>query len=220
MASNTALIAGATGLVGKKLLHRLLQNDNYNKVISLVRSEEPSNHPKLEQMIVDFDKLEEVALNLAADDYFCCLGTTMKKAGSKENFAKVDYLYPVNLASIAEKNKCKKYLLVSAMGADKKSLFFYNKVKGEVEEDISKKNIESIYIFRPSLLLGNREEERMGEKIATNIYKPLSFMLYGPLAKYKPIQAKEVATGMVNMAQKDLKGVHIFQSEEIKSFAQ
>ena len=220
MASKTALIAGATGLVGKKLLHKLLQNDNYHKVISLVRRDMPSNHPKLEQVLVDFDKLEEVAPELKADDYFCCLGTTMKKAGSKENFAKVDYLYPVNLATIAEKNNSKKYLLISAMGADTQSFIFYNKVKGEVEEDISKKNIESIYIFRPSLLLGNREEERLGEKIATHIYKPLSFLLKGPLEKLKPIHAKEVASGMVNMAQKDLKGVHIFKSEEIKSFAQ
>lgn len=219
MASKTALIAGATGLVGKKLLHKLLQNDNYARVISVVRREMPSNHPKLEQLVVDFDKLEEVAPGLVADEFYCCLGTTMKKAGSKENFAKVDYLYPVNLASIAEKNKCKKYLLISAMGADKDSIIFYNKVKGEVEEDISKKNIESIYIFRPSLLLGNREEERLGEIVASKIYKPLSFMLKGPLEKLKPIHAKEVASGMVNVAQKDLKGVHIFKSEEIKTLA-
>ncbi|MDQ3534090.1 MAG: hypothetical protein M3421_00515 [Bacteroidota bacterium] len=141
----------------------------------------------------------------------------MKKAGSKEKFADVDYLYPVNLATIAQANNAKKYLLISAMGADKKSIIFYNKVKGEVEEDISKKNIETIYIFRPSLLTGDREEERIGEKIAIRILKPLSKLMKGPLKKYKPIHAREVAAGMVNMAHKNLKGVHIIQSEDIKA---
>ena len=217
MKLKTAIIAGATGLVGKELLQNLLDNKNYEKVISIVRRKTSLNHPKLEQKIIDFDNLDEIASELEADDFFCCLGTTMKKAGSKEKFADVDYLYPVNLATIAQANNAKKYLLISAMGADKKSIIFYNKVKGEVEEDISKKNIEAIYIFRPSLLTGDREEERIGEKIAIRVLKPLSKLMKGPLKKYKPIHAKEVASGMVNMAQKNLKGVHIIQSEDIKA---
>ncbi len=217
MKLKTAIIAGATGLVGKELLQNLLDNKNYEKVISIVRRKTSLNHPKLEQKIIDFDNLDEIASELEADDFFCCLGTTMKKAGSKEKFADVDYLYPVNLSTIAQANNAKKYLLISAMGADKKSIIFYNKVKGEVEEDISKKNIEAIYIFRPSLLTGDREEERIGEKIAIRVLKPLSKLMKGPLKKYKPIHAKDVASGMVNMAQKNLKGVHIIQSEDIKA---
>jgi len=217
MESKTAIIAGATGLVGKQLLNGLLENNRYKKVISLVRNKVPLNHPKLEQIVIDFDKLDEVAPKLQGEDFFCCLGTTMKKAGSKENFAKVDYLYPVNLASIAQKNKAEKYLLISAMGANKDSKFFYNKVKGEVEEGVSGKNIESIFIFRPSLLMGEREEERMGEKIATKVVAPLSRLFIGPLEKYKPIHAKEVADGMIKMANKDLKGQHIIDSEDIKA---
>lgn len=218
MTSKTALIAGATGLVGKELLQQLLENDKYGKVISLVRREVSLKHPKLQQIVVNFDKLDEVASQLKADEYYCCLGTTLKKAGSKENFAKVDYLYPVNLASIAEKNKVKKYLLISALSADKNSMIFYNKVKAEVEEEISKKNIESIFIFRPSILLGEREEERLGEKIIIKLYKPLSFLLNGPLKKFRPIHRREVASGMIHVANKEeMKGVHIFESEEIKA---
>lgn len=217
MELKTAVIAGATGLVGKELLNNLLDNDQYKKVISLVRRETPVNHSKLEEWVVDFDKLDEDAPRMMADEFFCCLGTTMEKAGSKEAFANVDYLYPVNLASIAQKNNAKKYLLISAMGADKNSSFFYNKVKGEVEEGISEKDIRSVYIFRPSLLLGEREEERTGEKIASKVAEPLSGLLVGPLKKYRPIHAKEVADGMMKMAQKDLKGVHFIKSEEIKS---
>ncbi|MDQ3396071.1 MAG: oxidoreductase [Bacteroidota bacterium] len=216
MEFKVALIAGATGMVGKELQEQLLKSNHYRMVISLVRKQLPSNHPKLQQIIVNYDKLDAIASQLIADDYYCCLGTTMKKAGSKENFAKVDYLYPVNLASIAEKNKAKKYLLISAMGADKNSSIFYNKVKGEVEEGISQKAIKSIYIFRPSLLVGDREEERVGEKIATKIMVPISKLMVGPLKNYKPIHAREVAEGMINMAQKDEEGVHIFTSEEIK----
>ncbi len=130
MKLKTAIIAGATGLVGKELLQNLLDNKNYEKVISIVRRKTSLNHPKLEQKIIDFDNLDEIASELIADEYFCCLGTTMKKAGSKEKFADVDYLYPVNLATIAQANNAKKYLLISAMGADKKSIIFYNKVKG------------------------------------------------------------------------------------------
>lgn len=204
-------------MVGTELLQQLLENKNYGKVISLVRRETSHQNPKLEQIIVDFSSLDEVASRMIADEYYCCLGTTMKKAGSKENFAKVDYLYPVNLATIAEKNKVKKYLLITAMGANKESRIFYNKVKGEVEETISQKNIESIFIFQPSLLLGERDEERLGEKILMKLQRPLSLLLVGPLKKYNPIHAKEVASGMIQMAQKELKGIHIIQSEEIKA---
>ena len=128
----TALIAGATGLVGSYLLRMLLQSDRYSKVIAVVRKPIEIKDTKLEQKVIDFDKLA-VTPGLTADDIFCCLGTTMKKAGSKEKFYKVDYTYVVELAKVTSRQFASQFLVVSAMGTDKNSRFFYNRVKGEME---------------------------------------------------------------------------------------
>ncbi|RIJ43012.1 oxidoreductase [Pontibacter oryzae] len=211
----TALIAGASGLVGGHLLKLLLNSDRYSQVISVGRHEVPLIHPKLDQQVVDFDHLRNYAKDLAADDVFCCLGTTIKKAGSKEKFYKVDHTYVVQLAEVTAQRGASQFLVISAMGADASSMFFYNKVKGQMERDVQKQPFNAVHIFRPSLLLGEREEQRTGEELASKIMQPLSKLMLGPLAKYKPIEAETVALSMLHTAQQEKAGTHIYPSDQI-----
>ena len=176
----TALIAGASGLVGNYLLRMLLQSDHYAKVISIGRKTLSVIHPKLEQRIIDFDKLAATT-DLVADDIFCCLGTTMKKARSKENFYKVDYTYVVNLAKATNAQYAHQFLVVSAMGANAGSTFYYNHVKGEMEAAISKLPFRAIHIFRPSLLTGDRQEKRLGEQVGEVVLAVLNPLMLGQL---------------------------------------
>lgn len=212
-----ALIAGASGLVGSHCLELLLKSDRYSQVISVGRRELPLIHPKLEQKIVDFNKLRNYAADLAVDDVFCCLGTTIKKAGSEEAFYKVDHTYVVELAKLTANKGASQFMVVSAMGADAGSMFFYNKVKGEMERDVQQAGFEAVHILRPSLLLGERTEHRAGEELASKIMKPLSSLMVGPLRKYKPIEAETVAKAMLYVASQHQKGVHIYPSDEIAS---
>lgn len=216
--SKTALIAGATGLIGSKLLELILKDDDYERVIVLTRKPLDQEHAKLETIISNFKNLDKVSGSLKADDVFCCLGTTMKKAGSKEKFRKVDYDYPLELAKISKEHGASKYLLISAMGASKKSSVFYNQVKGEIEEAISKIGFDAYHIFRPSLLLGPRKEDRVGEDAAKTIFKIFGFLFVGPLKKYKAISYDKVAKAMLHFAKKDDKGEHIHESFELQKF--
>ncbi|MBF9252019.1 oxidoreductase [Pontibacter sp. 172403-2] len=211
----TALIAGASGLVGGHCLRQLLQSDRYSQVISVGRHEMPLIHPKLEQLIADFDDLKSYATDMVADDVYCCLGTTIKKAGSKQAFYKVDHTYVVQLAQVTAGKGAAQFLVVSAMGADAGSMIFYNKVKGEMERDVQLPELETVHIFRPSLLLGEREEVRSGEEIASKVMEPLSKLMVGPLKKYKPIAAETVAKAMLYAATLNQHGVHIHPSDAI-----
>ncbi len=209
----TALIAGSTGLVGRELLLLLLEDSSYEKVIALVRKVSGYQHSKLIQVETDFDDLEKSNSHFKnVDDVFCCLGTTMKQAGSKEAFRKVDFEYPVKLAELAEKNECSGFYCISAMGAATKSRVFYNRIKGQMEEKVSKLNISSINFFRPSLLVGYREEERFGERIAIGAFKALAFIFWGPLKHLKAIPATKVAEAMVYAAKHKKKGVNVVLS--------
>lgn len=214
--TRTALIAGASGLVGSHLLRMLLQSDRYSQVISVGRRELAIIHPKLDQQIVDFDNLKKSASELAADDVFCCLGTTIKKAGTKEAFYKVDHTYVTQLAEITLRRNASQFLVVSSMGADAKSRMFYNRVKGEMERDVRALGFQSLHIFRPSLLLGERDEHRTGEEIGARLMKPLSRIMFGPLRKYRPIQAETVASAMLKVAAQDLKTDKVYLSDEIE----
>ena len=176
-------------------------------------------HPKIRFRKIEFDKLEETAALLKADHVFSCLGTTIKKAGSEQEFRKVDYDYVVNSAKISLQNGAKKIFVVSALGADKNSFIFYNKVKGEMEEAITALSYQSTFFFRPSLLLGERTEVRNGEKIGEAFGNLISFALVGPLKKYKPIKALSVAKAMFISAKGDVKGVKIMESDEIEEIS-
>ncbi|MFZ4545684.1 MAG: oxidoreductase [Saprospiraceae bacterium] len=206
----TALIIGASGLIGNLLTLRLLEEKKYEKVKIVVRRKLDIRHPILEQIVSDFEHFPED--KIVADDIFCCLGTTMKKAGSKAAFEKVDYEYPLKLAQIALKNGATQYAIVTAMGADSKSMIYYNRVKGDIEKALIDLHFPNLMIFRPSMLLGDRKEHRVAEKIGIFFMKLLEPLT--PL-KYKGIQASKVAAAMSEMAQKGLKDVHIVESGEM-----
>ncbi len=215
----TALIFGSSGLVGSSLLQLLLNAPDYKRVISFVRQVQEVAHPKLEQIVFDFEHLENYSDSLKGDDLFICLGTTIKKAGSKEKFYKVDHDYVVQIGGLASKNGVKRICFISSMGADKTSSVFYSKVKGEAEHDIQQFSFESIHLVRPSLLLGKRKEYRLGERIGIFLSKALSFIFIGPLKKYRPIEDHIVAEAMVRVMQTEDKGCHIYESNELEKIA-
>jgi uncharacterized protein YbjT (DUF2867 family) len=214
----TALIAGATGLVGQALLQMLLEDERYAQVKLLLRRPLPETHPKLVSLVVDFDALHTAELQdflSDTDEFYCALGTTRKKAGSKEAFRKVDYEYVVTLARKAAQAGIRKVALVSAMGADKSSFFFYNQVKGEVEYEISHLDFDLVYIARPSLLLGERQEARIGEDLAK-----VFDSLFNPIIpqKYKGIEAKKVAASMIAQLNSQKEGLVVIESDELQSY--
>lgn len=213
------LIAGATGLVGRKLLFKLLMDDHISRVIALVRNSTRQRHPKLQELVANFDELENYQHDLKVDTVYCCLGTTMKKAGSRDQFYQVDYKYPLHLAELTLQNGARQYNLVTAMGANKKSIFFYNRVKGEVEEAITKLNFKNINIYRPSILVGERKERRLGEKIGIGIAKLIDPIMIGPLKKYRAIRGEHVAEAMLKVSLMDQQGVQIYSSDQLQKIA-
>ncbi|MEP7217953.1 MAG: oxidoreductase [Bacteroidota bacterium] len=219
MNQQTALIVGATGLVGRNCLDILLETKRYSRVVALVRRDLPMKHPRLTAHVIDFDRLEESRALLKADDIFCCLGTTIKVAGSQDAFRNVDFSYPLDVARIAREEGARQFLLVSSIGASATSSVFYNRVKGELEEAIRKLGYPSAGIFRPSLILGDRGEFRRGEKIATVIMKVAGPLLAGPLRKYRGIQARDIARGMVTIAERNPPGFTIYESDRIAAIA-
>ncbi|HWZ15828.1 MAG TPA: oxidoreductase [Mucilaginibacter sp.] len=217
--ANKAVLAGASGLIGSKLLDVLLGHDYYDEVIVLVRNEFPLKHPKLVQIRVDFDDLEKHASTITGHAVFCCLGSTRKKTPNLTDYRKVDHDYPLQLAQIASKNKVEQYHLVSALGANARSANFYTKMKGETEEDIINAGLPSLHIYRPALLTGDRQERRTGERIFTLIMKVIDPILVGSLKKYQSIPAATVARAMFNQSMKQLEGVFIYPSDEIKNLS-
>ncbi len=195
-----AIIVGASGLIGKFCLSYLLMDKNYSEVIVISRHALPIKDQKLKNIVCDFEELEKYSNELIADDVFCCLGTTIKVAGTKENFKKVDLHYPIKVANITKKNGASKFLVVSAMGANKNSSIFYNQVKAEMEEQLKSIGFKGLYIFRPSLLLGMRKEFRFGERIAIMTSKIWSPLLSVFAKQYKPIDAMVVAHAMYQKA--------------------
>ncbi|WP_106534075.1 oxidoreductase [Planomicrobium soli] len=220
MNSRSALLAGASGLVGTELLHVLLENPVYEHVKIMVRKPLDAKHPKLEQVVVDYEELENYSIHFKVHDVYCCLGTTIKKAGSQEAFKKVDYEYPVRLANMASVHGVQNFLIVSALGADAESKVFYSKTKGELEEQLKKLELPALHIFRPSLLLGNRQEFRLGEKTAIALSPIFSLFLTGPLQKYKPVSARSVANAMYTIAQINQTGIYTYPSDQIKKINQ
>ncbi|WP_276366826.1 NAD-dependent epimerase/dehydratase family protein [Chryseolinea sp. H1M3-3] len=209
----TALIAGSTGLIGSQVLALLLASDQYDKVITFTRKL-LTGHPKLLQVQIHQGKLT-FDPTWHIDDVFCCLGTTMAKVRSKEKFYEVDFNYPLLLAKNSIAAGAKQYLLVSALGANKKSPVFYNQVKGEIEEAILRVGFETVHIFRPSLLLGPRQEKRSAEDAAKFFYKVFGFLIP---PKFKAIEAIKVARAMLHFAVKNQKGNFIHESTEMQDF--
>jgi uncharacterized protein YbjT (DUF2867 family) len=213
--AKSALLLGATGLTGGHLLSLLLESENYHTVTVYARTSTGVNHPKLREKIIDYDSWQE---SVAADDVFCCLGTTIKKAKTQEAFKKVDLQYPVKIGRLQYKAGSKKFLVISAIGASSHSMIFYSRVKGTMEEQLQQIGYPSLYIFRPSLITGQRKQQRAGEKIAVILFKLFSPLLVGPLKKYKPASAQAIAKAMLHSAQTESWGTRIISSDEIGTF--
>lgn len=212
----TALVVGATGLIGSQLVDLLLKSNRYKEVRVLVRKSLANPNPKLVEILYNFAQPD--ATRVVGDDVFYCLGTTMKQAGSKEAFYAVDHEYPMQIARFARQNGAAQYLIVTAMGADPKSAFFYNRVKGEVERDMRAVGFTSLHIFRPSLLLGDRGERRLGEKIGETVMRFFDPIMVGTLKKYRAIDSDKVARAMLACASQEQAGVFVHESGELQAW--
>jgi uncharacterized protein YbjT (DUF2867 family) len=211
----TAIVIGATGLVGNFITRKLLDDNRYVKVKVFVRRSLHINNPKLEEHLVDFDKMEFWKGDVFGDELYSALGTTIKKAGNKDAQYKIDFTYQFELAKAAVQNGVKKYLLVSSAGANYKSSNFYLRMKGKLDEKVQLLNFSHIWIFRPSYLVGVRNEQRLGEAIGIKI-AGIIIKIIPALKKYRPIEASRVAEAMINSANQNISDkIKIYQPQEI-----
>ncbi len=210
----TAIIFGSTGLVGSSLLNQLINNSNYSKIKIFVRSSPDITNPKVEIINTDFYNLEKNKNLIIGDDCFFCIGTTKKNSPDKNEYRKVELDLPKQIAQICKSNYVKTFIFISSGFADPNNSGDYLKFKGLVEEEIKSLNFEKIGILRPSFLLGNRKENRIGEKIGIFIFKLLSPLFVGPIKKMKPIHSEIVARSMIKIANSDLQKT-VYESNEI-----
>lgn len=196
----TAIILGATGLTGNILLQYLMNDERYGEIKLFSRSKIENLPEKVTQYIGDLFKLHHFEEYFTGNEVFCCIGTTTKKTPNKEVYKKIDYGIPVQAAKLSKKNNIETFLVISAIGANKNSSFFYNKTKGEMEFDVLKQNIENTYILRPSFIVGNRKETRIFEKIGILLFKLVEPLFLGKLKKYKTIYASNIAKAMIYLA--------------------
>jgi len=210
----TALIFGSSGLVGKNLLNQIINNSNYSKVKIFVRSSLEISDQKIEVINTDFKDLQKIKNLIIGDDCFFCIGTTKKNSPDKNEYRRVELDLPKKIAQISKSNNVKSFIFVSSGFADPKNSGDYLKFKGLVEEEIKSLNFQKIGILRPSFLLGNRKENRVGEKIGIFIFKLLSPLFVGPFKKMKPIHSEIVAKAMIQIANEDIQQI-IFESNEI-----
>jgi len=212
--NKTAVIFGASGLVGGHCLRLLLERKTYQQVRSFGRRRLPLTHERLVQYVVDFEELEADSEKIKGNDVFICLGTTRAKAG-REGFIKVDFDYSFQAAKFAVMNGANQLVLVSSVGADTKSFLLYPKTKGQLEEAVKRLPFWATHILQPSILLGNRGENRVGERIASTISSTINRLSEGILGIYTPIEAETVTKAMVQLAQGIEGGVHVHTSAEL-----
>ncbi|NPD45999.1 MULTISPECIES: NAD(P)H-binding protein [unclassified Lentimicrobium] len=211
----TAIVIGATGLVGGHLVNQLLEEEKIDKVILFLRRNTGKSHPKLEEHVVDFDHISSFKEMIKADVVFSCMGTTLKAAGSKDVQWKIDYTYQYGVAKAAKENGIDSFFLVSSSGANAKSKIFYSRMKGELEEAIKVLDFSNLYVFQPSVLVGERSEKRSGEESSAKVIRVLSKII-PPMRKWRPIKGEEVARGMLNAYLKEEdKGLKVFVLDEI-----
>lgn len=212
-----ALIVGSTGLIGGYCLQNLLNDPIYSEVIALVRKPLLITHSKLKTITTKFGgNLEDALTNIQAQDIYCCLGTTIKVAGSQKAFRQVDFSLVVAIAEIMRKQGAEQFIVISSMGADKNSKVFYSRVKGEMEQALRELNYPCLRIIRPSLLLGKREEFRLGERIGVLLTPVLKPLMLGSLKKYVPVEAELVARFVVKIAHEEpLSGVYVYESDKV-----
>jgi|APHig6443717497_1056834.scaffolds.fasta_scaffold21949_3 uncharacterized protein YbjT (DUF2867 family) len=216
----SAVVFGATGLVGKELIKALLENMDFENVTAVLRKQLVLTDPRLKQIkLSDFSKLMELRDKLKAGIFFCCVGTTIKTAGSKEEFARVDLELPKNIARLAESLSIPSLVVISSIGADAGSSNFYLRTKGEMEKAVREIYHGNLKFVRPSFLMGNREEFRFGEKLSAVFMKGFGWLFAGPLKKYKGIYASDVAFAMIKISDLTSDKL-IFESDELHKFAQ
>lgn len=215
----TAIILGATGLTGNILLHKLMEDDRYDRIKLFSRSKTEGLPNKVTQFVGDLLELDHFKADFTGDEVYCCIGTTGKKTPDKTHYKQVDYGIPVNAAKLAKENKIPTYLVVSAMGANKNSNVFYNKTKGEMEQDVLQQNIKNTFILRPSLIGGDRKERRVLEKIGLVVFKIIQPLFIGKLKKYRIITAESIAQAMLNLANNTSNADVIIASNDIKQIA-
>lgn len=206
---HSVLVLGASGLIGCHLTTLLTEDSSIDKIYLLVRRPLNLHHPKIEERIVDFSNEGQYRDNFpAVETIFCCIGTTQKRVkGDNVLYRKIDFDIPVNGAKIGLQKGVKKYVIVSAIGSNSKSNNFYVRLKGEVEEAIASLPFDAVHIMQPSLLLGNRKEFRLAERIFQAIMKPLNSLIPG---KYKAIEGSKVAEAMLKADKSNEKGVHFY----------
>ena len=210
----TALLFGSSGLIGGHLTKQLIENSSYSKVKLFVRSDPKVSDPKIEVIKTDFNNLQNHKDEITGDDCFFCIGTTKQNAPDKDEYRRIEYNIPIEIAKIAKSNSIKSFLYVSSGFADPKSSGAYLKNKGDVEEELKSLNFLKLGIMRPSFLIGDRKEKRIGEKIGIFIFKLISPFFLGPLKKMKPINSEKVAKAMIKIANENLKKT-ILESDEI-----
>lgn len=212
----TSLVMGATGLVGRQVTEQLLNCEFIDEVRLLVRRPIDITHPKLSVIQIDWDQLNQYGdAFIGVDSVFSCLGTTIRKAGSQQQFRKVDLDYVVAGAKLAKQAQVRQFLAISSVGADPKSKAFYSRVKGEMEEELCRLQFPGLHLFRPSLLLGERDERRFLEGVGSVLMTKLDFAFRGRLAQYRAVPAWKVAKAMVNISATHTRGNHIYPNEVI-----
>ena len=214
----TALIFGSSGLIGNELFKTILLNNSYDKIKIFVRSVPEVNNPKVEIIKTDFSNLEQYKDKIIGDDCFFCIGTTKKDTPDQDEYRRIEYNIPVDVAKIAKTNSVKSFYYVSSIGANPNASSNYLKNKGQVEGELKNLNFTKLAIIRPSLLIGNRKSFRLGEVIFTPIMNTLTFFAFGSLKKYKPIKIENVVKAMLYISKNDLNET-VFESDELERIA-
>ncbi|HLA64686.1 MAG TPA: NAD-dependent epimerase/dehydratase family protein [Rhodothermales bacterium] len=215
----TALLLGATGLVGGHLLDRLAADGRWGRVVTLGRRPMEAVGARHEHHVVDFERLADSADAFRADDVFCALGTTIRQAGSQTAFRRVDLDYPFLAAQMARHGGARQFLLVSALSADANSRIFYSRIKGQLEVLVGEVGFDSVGLFRPSFIVGERAEKRSGEGVASGVLTVLRPVLVGPLRKLRPNPADTIAQAMVAVAARPRPGVHVYSADRLEGLA-
>lgn len=215
----TAILLGATGLTGGKLLEILLEDDEYSEIKLFSRSSVGISHPKIKEYLGDMLRLDDFAHEFTGDVVFCCIGTTKSKTPDKDFYKKIDFGIPKSAAILAKRNGIQTFIVISALGANPRSRVFYNRIKGEMESAVLEEHLPNTYILQPSLIGGKRKEKRMGEWIFKQIMKLMQIVLVGPLDKFRSISPETIAKCMVWLVRNEYPEVRI-PSDEIKKIAQ
>ena len=214
----TALLFGSSGLVGGHLLNQLIKDTNYSKIKLFVRSIPEISDPKVEIIKTDFNNLQNHKEDIKGDDCFFCIGTTKQNSPNKDEYRRIELDVPKEIAQIAKSNLVKSFIFVSALYANPKSSGDYVRFKGLVEEELKELNFPKLGIMRPSFLMGDRKEKRVGEKIGIFVFKLLSPLLLGPLKKMRPIHSETVAKAMIIIIQNDIQKTTFESNEIVETF--